>query len=188
MLCRFCARTLLAALATRNSQLPACGRCRLRACVSPTTTRARGTSALWCHGTDVGGGSDTRGVSCKTTALCAAHKAVKRAVKRCARCARCKNRWLLLAELSAKNRQAVSGVYMPLRGAGVARRCLLAAPAAKTWTPYPTRTVGCVWGGWGGPGVPVSQRGSALLKFALCSSGCPAFHSHIEPHLAVWTS
>jgi hypothetical protein len=35
--------------------------------------------------------------------------------KRCARCARCKNRWLILAELSAKNRQAVSGVYMPLR-------------------------------------------------------------------------
>jgi hypothetical protein len=47
-------------------------------------------------------------------------------------------------------------------GAGVARRCLLAAPAAKTWTPYPTAwTVGCVCGAWGGAGVPMSQRGGA---------------------------
>ena len=33
--------TVLAALATRNSQLPACRRCRLRACASPTRPRER---------------------------------------------------------------------------------------------------------------------------------------------------
>jgi hypothetical protein len=47
-------------------------------------------------------------------------------------------------------------------GAEVARRCLLAAPAAKTWGAGE-----CVWGGWGGgAGVPVPQRGSAVPKFA----------------------
>ena len=29
--------------------------CRLRACASPTAMRTRGTSSLWCHGTDVSG-------------------------------------------------------------------------------------------------------------------------------------
>ena len=55
MRCRFSRAYLFGRARARNSQLPACRRCRLRACVSPTTTQARGTSALWCHGTDVGG-------------------------------------------------------------------------------------------------------------------------------------
>ena len=55
MRCRFSRAYLFGRARARNSQLPACRRCRLRACVSPTTRQARGTSALWCHGTDVGG-------------------------------------------------------------------------------------------------------------------------------------